>query len=118
MQTKKLPIKIALIVSSITTVCLTAVITPILANVQMSFPDVSPSVVNLTSTVPALLIIPAMLLAGKLGAVFSKKTVLIIGMIFFTAGGVCSGLVENIYFVIIMRAVTGVGAGLCSQTVT
>ena len=118
MQTKKLPIKIALIVSSITTVCLTAVITPILANVQMSFPDVSPSIVNLTSTVPALLIIPSMLLAGKLGAVFSKKTVLIIGMLLFTVGGVCAGLVDNIYFVIIMRAVTGLGAGLCSPTVT
>ncbi len=58
----------------------------------------------LASTAPVLL-------AGKLGDVFGRKPLIIVGILIFIAGTVITGLAASMEQLIVFRAVQGVGGG-------
>ena len=63
-------------------------------------------------SVPALFIVITNFIFPKLCKLFGAKTLVLIGLLFYTAGGCAAGLFDNIFLVLVMRALVGVGVGI------
>ncbi len=68
--------------------------------------------VSMLMTLPALLIIPAILVSGLLAKKMSKKWILLLGWAVFGLGGAGLFFATDVPFLLAMRAVNGVGIGL------
>jgi len=77
-----------------------------------AYSDHNPVIVNMVYLIPNLVTIPFILISGKLCTWFSKKSLLITGLIIFALAGTGAMLYENIIYVMIMRALLGVGMGI------
>ncbi|KNZ43642.1 hypothetical protein AKG39_00295 [Acetobacterium bakii] len=90
-------------------------ITPAIANIAAAFPDVPFTTLLLVSTLAVLVSVPATLISGRLaGTVVKYKTLLIIGMVLFIAGGIAPYFMVTSSFAAILavRAVFGIGLGI------
>jgi MFS family permease len=88
-------------------------VNPILQRIIQAFPNVSVSIVRLISTLPSL---SAMVVSLIIGATVGKKikfrTVVIIGIIAWTIGGLGPAIFyQNIVIILCFRALFGVGLG-------
>lgn len=81
------------------------------------FPDISQTMITSLIAVPCLIVIPVTVLSGFLMDCFSKKTLLIWGILFFLAGGVLPAFLSSFTGILVLRAVFGIGVGLI-QTLT
>ena len=85
-------------------------IIPVFSVAGQSYQHATPALIGLAVGVygltQALLQIPFSLLADR----FSRKPLIILGLLLFAAGGAIAGLSESIYGVIIGRAIAGAGA--------
>lgn len=97
---------------SMITVMAGAAVSPALGNISTAFPDSSASEIKMILTLPALFIIVFSLISGSLLARFSKKQILISGIIIYLIGGVGPVFTDNIYSILICRAILGIGCGL------
>lgn len=86
---------------------------PIMGNIVQSFPDVSPSVISFIMSFPALASFIFAIVCGKLSLTHSRKSLTIVGLLFYIIGGTGAILVNNIYWIIGCRFVLGIGAGFC-----
>ncbi|WP_371377656.1 MFS transporter [Sporomusa aerivorans] len=109
--TQKTLLKGALLFSSVDGMVASALLVPILANIAKDFPDAGPWLNQLLS-LPSLLMIPAIIITGKLADYVSKKKLLMIGTILFTAGGFGGIFANNIMDLVWTRALLGIGAGV------
>lgn len=114
---KKFMFKTALMVSSMTAVCVTTMVTPILGNIQETYSGLSTSIVNLVSTLPALMSILGMIFSGRLSATVSKRKVLFAGFLLFTIAGVGTTFMSAFPLLLLARCLTGFGAGICTPVV-
>lgn len=99
-----------------------------LAYLQLTVPLIStmvdaqgftdPALINLIATMPSLLMVPTILLCGKLTQTVNKKTLFNIGAIIFVIGGIAAIFTSDIYSLLICRAIVGVGAGFSIVLVT
>jgi len=89
-----------------------AAVSPALAKIRAAFPEVSPTVIKLTLTLPALLIIPFSLLSGWLVSRWTPRRVLVTGLVIFAVGGMGGGLARSMTELLIYRGVLGIGVGL------
>lgn len=105
-------LKAAILSLSLLTIMAAAAVSPALAKISQAFPDVSKTMIKLTLTLPALLIIPFSLLSGWLVAKWTPRKVLITGLIIFCIGGIGGGLARSIVQLLCFRALLGVGVGL------
>lgn len=81
--------------------------------VAASFPGVPEALVSMVFTLPTIISIVTALLCGVLSMRVSKKLLAIIGVFMFTVGGVlCAVNVNNIIYLLICRAILGLGLGL------
>lgn len=80
---------------------------------EEAFPDVSEPTIMLVSTLPCLIAVPVMLLAGRLvGRKISYRAVCIAGTVLIVVGGVLPCFVTKSWaFILVCRAVLGIGAG-------
>ncbi|ONI47879.1 hypothetical protein AN643_03800, partial [Candidatus Epulonipiscioides saccharophilum] len=84
-----------------------------LANIIASFPDVSSAtVITCLMSVPFLLVIPTSLLSGKLMSYFSKKKLIITGVLFWIIGGLAPYFLTSLPAIAVMRGLLGAGIGL------
>ena len=63
-------------------------------------------------SIPAIFIVITNFIFPKLCRTFGAKTLVIIGLLFYTAGGCAAGLFSNIALVLVMRALVGIGVGI------
>lgn len=89
-----------------------AAVTPAIGDITDAFPDASSTSIKMILTIPALFIIPFTFITNKLTHNYSKKIVLIFGVILYIIGGVGGGLALNITFLLIFRAILGMGVGI------
>ena len=108
---KEILLKGALLFSSVDGIVASVLLVPILANISNAFPDAGPWLNQLLS-LPSLLMIPAIIITGKLADYVSKKTLLMLGTILFTAGGFGGIFANNIMDLVWTRALLGIGAGI------
>ena len=87
-------------------------ISPILEDLTTIFPHASELEVQMLSSLPSLLIIPFVLLAGWLSARKESIGLLIVGLLIFFASGVVCIFADTIELLIVASCVMGVGAGV------
>lgn len=84
----------------------------IMADIINAFPQYDPTIVMLVATFPGLIqIIPA-LFYGKLTKMFKKRTLLFVGLSLFIIGGVMPMFMDNLWLIIAMRGILGLGVGI------
>ncbi len=105
-------LKTAVLSLSLLTIMAAAAVSPALAKISQAFPEVSKTVIKLTLTLPALLIIPFSLFSGWLVSKWTPRKVLITGLIIFCIGGIGGGLTTTIKQLLFFRGLLGVGVGL------
>ncbi len=86
-------------------------ISPILAKLDSIFPHASELEVEMLESLPSLMIIPFMLLAGRWSVRGNKLQLLVIGTAIFLLSGMGSLLSRSLVELIILGAIMGIGAG-------
>ena len=102
----------AILSLSILTIMATDTVAPLVGQISASFPDVNPTLIKLTITLPSFIMIFFGFIAGQLVRVISKKAVLAIGLSLYTIGGIAAGWAQTFIGHLILRAVLGAGTGL------
>lgn len=87
-------------------------ISPILNYIDTIFPHASRLEVEMLESLPSLMIIPFMLLAGRWSVRFSKLRLLIIGTAIFFMSGVGCIISQTLIELIITSSLLGIGAGI------
>ncbi|MBQ3323073.1 MAG: MFS transporter [Firmicutes bacterium] len=76
------------------------------------FPNASQSMIQSIISIPCLAVLPTTILSGKLMEVMPKKTLGIIGMLIFLAGGVVPVVMTSLPLILLLRALFGIGVGV------
>lgn len=108
---QKNSLKATLIVSSIDGHVQASLYVPILALIAQTFQD-DVALVNFAFSVTSGVMIPFIFVSGYLAKYIDKKYLMIVGTLIFAIGGFFGSFAESISFLIAVRAVEGVGAGL------
>lgn len=87
-------------------------ISPILDDMQSIFPHASELEVQMLESLPSLMIIPFMLLAGRWAVRGNKIRLLVVGTSIFLASGVGCTLSRTLVELIITSTLVGIGAGI------
>jgi MFS family permease len=88
-------------------------IAPILAEIQKSFPEVKASGIQLIYTIVSLFSITTMLLSGVLVNHFSKKRLMLAGLLLMSTGGVLPAVFHHSVIILyLFSAISGTGMGL------
>lgn len=86
-------------------------VSPILAKLQEIFPHTNELEIQMLTSLPNLVIIPFILLSGKLARGNKKMLVLAIGLIIFTIAGVLYFFANTMTELILLGCLVGVGCG-------
>lgn len=97
---------------SLLTVMAGAAVAPALNVIQEYFQDSSRALVQMIISVPAIFIVITNGFFSRLCRKFTAKTLVMWGLLLYTAGGCAAGLFDNIWLVLIMRAFVGIGVGI------
>lgn len=111
-QAKLKPLAASILSLSLLTVMAGAAVAPALEVIRAHFSDVSRTSVQLIVSMPAVFIVITNLCFNRLAEKFGSKTLVITGLVLYTAGGCCAGLFDSIGLVLLMRALVGVGVGM------
>ncbi|MEH7482102.1 MFS transporter [Neobacillus drentensis] len=84
----------------------------IMADIIKAFPQYDPTIVMLVATFPGLIQIVPALFYGKLSKMFKKRTLLFVGLSLFIIGGVLPTYIDNLWLIIAMRGILGLGVGI------
>lgn len=87
-------------------------ISPILSYIDTIFPHASHLEVEMLESLPSLMIIPFMLLAGRWSVRFSKLRLLVIGTAIFFMSGVGCIVSRTLVELIVTSSLLGIGAGI------
>lgn len=90
-----------------------AALGPALAVILEAFPGTSKLVSQLVMTAPFLTTTIFSLVAGRLAKTYNKRTIIIIGLLIYGISGMSPAFVTSINTILILRIITGIGAGLC-----
>lgn len=111
-QAKLKPLAASILSLSLLTVMAGAAVAPALEVIRAHFSDASRTSVQLIVSMPAVFIVITNLCFNRLAEKFGSKTLVITGLVLYTAGGCCAGLFDSIGLVLLMRALVGVGVGM------
>ena len=111
-QTHGKSLTVSILSLSLLTVMAGAAMAPALGVIQAHFSDCEQLFVQMIISVPALFIVLTSFIFPKLCKRFSAKTLVLIGLVLYTVGGCIAGVFDNIFLVLIMRALVGVGVGI------
>lgn len=87
-------------------------ISPILGDLNKIFPKASDLEIQMLTSLPSLLIIPFVLLAGHLSVGKDKIKILFVGLMIFFASGVACLFAKSMVGLIVISCVLGIGAGM------
>ncbi len=88
------------------------VVNPAMGVFTKAFPAAGPTLISLIATIITVFMLPSGLLAGKLAERVNKKKIALIGFVFYVVGGVGPAFLSDIYQILALRCVLGIGAGL------
>lgn len=87
-------------------------ISPILGDLNKVFPHATDLEIQMLTSLPSVLIIPFMLLAGRLSVTGNKFKLLVVGLtVFFLSGFACL-FINQMWLLILVSCLTGIGAGI------
>ncbi len=117
MQNRKGIIGAILSLSFVTVMASTAV-SPALSEIASNFSTVNPMLIKMILTVPAIFIILTNLVFKFISNLLGTKPIALLGLLFYIVGGAFGGLTNNIYVLLLFRAVLGIGVGLVTPLAT
>ena len=97
---------------SLLTVMAGAAVAPALGVIREYFAASPQVLVQMIISVPALFIIAANFCFPRLSRTFRSRTLVMLGLVLYTAGGCLAGVFNNIYLVLAARALVGLGVGV------
>jgi len=87
-------------------------VSPILGDLKTIFPAASDLEIQMLTSLPSLLIIPFVLLSGKLAVGRRKLRILVIGLTIFLLSGIACLFIRDIVPLIFVSCILGIGAGM------
>ena len=108
----KKKLKVSIMSLSLLTVMAGAAMAPALGVISEYFSDEKTLFVQMIISMPAVFIFLTSFVFPKLAAKFRARTLLMIGLAFYTIGGCVAGVFNSIWIVLLMRALVGVGVGI------
>lgn len=117
-MTKKAMMAVALCINGFFSYAYLQLTVPLISVMSADLGFTNPTLINLISTITSLMIIPTVLVCGKLSQRVSKKEIFLVGCVIFAVGGSATAFANSIWTVLICRAVVGVGAGIGVLLVT
>lgn len=87
-------------------------VSPILGDLNKVFPRVTDLEIQMLTSLPSLLIIPFVLLSGKLSEGRDKLSILTVGLVIFFLSGVACLFLRSIVALIVAGCILGIGAGM------
>lgn len=87
-------------------------VSPILGDLNRIFPHATDLEIQMLTSLPSLLVIPFVLLAGKISVNRSKFTLLVAGLALFFVSGVVCIFARSMTGLIVISSVLGIGAGM------
>jgi len=90
----------------------TMAVAPILGAIAHAFPGASPTAVQMLIALPGAVLIPFSILSGGLSARFSKRGLVMLGLVVFIMGGVAPAFSRDFSTVMWMRVLFGAGLGI------
>ena len=87
-------------------------ISPILGDLNKIFPKATDLEIQMLTSLPSLLIIPFVLLAGKLSVGKDKLKILAVGLSVFFLSGVACLFARSMMWLIVISCILGIGAGM------
>lgn len=87
-------------------------VSPILADLHLIFPNTSDFELQMLESLPSLVIIPFILLSGKLSLYISIRKLVLCGLAIFSASSIIYLLPINMGLMLLNSALLGIGAGL------
>ena len=87
-------------------------VSPILGDLNKVFPKVTDLEIQMLTSLPSLLIIPFVLLAGKLSVGKDKLKILAVGLSIFFLSGVACLFARSMMWLIVISCILGIGAGM------
>lgn len=105
-------IKVSILSISLLVILSGSVVSPALGEIRDTFIYVDSSLIKMILTLPSIVLIPFSIISGRLSLQIKKRTLLIIGLIFYLIGGLGAGIWESIYIMLVFRGVLGIGMGL------
>lgn len=94
-----------------------SVVAPILPKIAENYPEVGSQTIKLIITLPVIFIVIFNPISGKLLNYINRKIIVLVGLIFFTVGGIGGAFTTTLYAMLALRALMGVGLGLISPHV-
>lgn len=113
-QTKPWQLKLTLLLVSSLTILSVITISPALPQMAQAFSDVSNAafLVKLVLTIPACMIAVVSPFAGRLIDRYGRLQILRLALVLYAIAGVSGYFLNNIYYILISRAVLGVAVGM------
>lgn len=105
-------LKVSILSLSLLTVMAGAAMAPALGVISEYFSDEKTLFVQMIISMPAVFIFLTSFVFPKLAVKFRARTLLMIGLAFYTIGGCVAGVFNSIWIVLLMRALVGVGVGI------
>lgn len=87
-------------------------ISPILGDLNKVFPHTTDLEIQMLTSLPSLLIIPFVLLSGRLSVSRDKTKLLVAGLSIFFLSGVACFFAQSMWLLILISCVLGIGAGM------
>jgi predicted MFS family arabinose efflux permease len=111
---KKVPGKMtaSILSLSLLTVMAGAAVAPALDVIEQYFSHADKLLIQMIISVPALFIVISSLFFPALCKRFRSRTLVMIGLVLYCAGGCAAGLFNSIYAVLAARALVGLGVGI------
>ena len=87
-------------------------VSPILGDLNRIFPDATDLEIQMLTSLPSLLIIPFVLLSGRLSVGRDKREILVVGLTVFFLSGVACLFARSMGWLIAISCILGIGAGM------
>ncbi|MDF2962293.1 MAG: hypothetical protein K0S39_4028 [Paenibacillus sp.] len=112
----KLTSRIALLCLAVTATFGTMIAAPAVKLLVDAFPDTNALLIQWVVTLSSLFILPTLFMTGYLSKRFSRKNILIIGLLLYLAGGIGPAFSNSFSLILVFRAILGISIGLISPT--
>ncbi|MFP3040489.1 MFS transporter [Treponema primitia] len=100
------------IISASTITSFVGLTIPALGAFVQAFPETNPVIIKSITTIPPLMLVIFSLLSGRICRLISKRNVLILSSFCILIGGTVPAFYGDIYFILFMRLIFGIGYGL------
>jgi MFS family permease len=107
-----MPVRIALLSLYTTTLLAGMAVSPLLPSLAEAFGQDGEYFAKLFFTLPSIIVIPFLFISGSLSIFFSKKHIILTGLVLYIISGIGCFIFFDKYTLIFFRCLTGVAAGL------